>query len=61
MERTIQVFKSHAEAEAADHAFYASLTPEQRMEILFELIRRGSDDPEQRLERVCRVVKRGEG
>ena len=58
MEREIRVFKSHAEAEAADREYYRSLTPEQRLDILLELIERGGGGTQSRCERVYRIVKR---
>jgi hypothetical protein len=61
VEKIAKKFRPFAESEAADKAFYRSLTPEQCMEIFFEINARArGDEPEQRLERVCRVVKRGE-
>ena len=37
---------------------WVKLTPEQRLEILFDLVKsQQPDDPEQRLERVCRIIK----
>lgn len=38
--KTFRFFKSFEEAAEADYAFYRSLTPEQRLEIHFELSRR---------------------
>jgi uncharacterized protein YdeI (YjbR/CyaY-like superfamily) len=60
VEKIVKKFRTFAESEAADRDFYRSLTPEQRMEIFFEINSRGrGNEAEQRLERVCRVVKRG--
>jgi hypothetical protein len=42
VERIIRRFDRHVEAEAADRAYYLSLTPQQRLEILFDLVRRES-------------------
>ncbi len=56
----MQVFGSFDEAERADDLYYASLTPKQRLEILFEMIaqyREGLSETEQRLERVCRITQ----
>ncbi len=61
MEKVVQKFSSHVEAEEADRKYYASLTPEQRLNILLELVRRGQGDPPPRLERVCRIIKRQAG
>ena len=58
VERTIRVFPSIKDAEAADAAHDAALTPEQRLAILIELRdRHHPDATEQRLERVCQVVE----
>jgi uncharacterized protein YdeI (YjbR/CyaY-like superfamily) len=58
MEKVARVFHSFADADQADGEYYRSLTPEQRLEILFDLVKsKSSDEPEQRLERVCRVIK----
>ncbi|HLG99691.1 MAG TPA: hypothetical protein VKX49_25510 [Bryobacteraceae bacterium] len=51
----VQVFRSFEEAEKADRDFYRSLTPEQRLDILLQLIaQHGSSKG---LERVFRIVK----
>jgi uncharacterized protein YdeI (YjbR/CyaY-like superfamily) len=58
MEKVVRIFRSFAEAEKADREDYRSLTPERRLEILFELV--AAQHPhatEQRLERVCRIIK----
>jgi len=58
MEKVVRVFHSLAEAEKADREDYRSLTPERRLEILFELVAaRHPHATEQRLERVCRIIK----
>jgi hypothetical protein len=58
MEKTARVFHSFAEADKTEGEYYRSLTPEQRLEILFDLVESmPPDEPEQRLERVCRVIK----
>jgi hypothetical protein len=60
IERTVQKFSSHDEAERAEREYYNSLSPEQRVEVLLELMNRARDlnDPaSQRLERVYRIVK----
>jgi hypothetical protein len=60
VERVVQIFDSFEEAEQADRAYYRSLSPQQRLEILFELISRyrGSDSADQqRLARVHRVIE----
>ena len=54
-----KVFRSFEEAEQADRDFYRSLTPEQRIEILLQLI--AQHGPRARLERVFRISKLEEG
>ncbi|MGH9488903.1 MAG: hypothetical protein ACRD17_00205 [Terriglobales bacterium] len=53
-------FRSHAEAEEATLDYYRSLTPEQRLEILFELRRQAhpeNDAAPEGMARVYRVLK----
>jgi uncharacterized protein YdeI (YjbR/CyaY-like superfamily) len=58
VEKTARIFHSFAEADKAEGEYYRSLTPEQRLEILFDLVKsQQPDEPEQRLERVCRIIK----
>jgi hypothetical protein len=59
-----QVFASFDDADRADDAYYASLSPPDRIEILLDLIdryRRSLGEPAERLERVCRVAELVEG
>ena len=62
VKRTIQVFKSFADAEKADKAYYRSLTPNQRLEMLLELIDQNAprtpDGSREEFKQVIRVVKR---
>ncbi len=61
MEKVVKIFKSFEESDRADKAYYHSLTPQQRLEILWELNSRwptsGDDKPSERLERVYRIIK----
>ena len=58
MEKIARVFHSFAEAEKAELEYYRSLTPEQRLEILFDMVHaQQPDESQQRLERVCRIIK----
>ena len=60
VELRCQVFHSHAEAEAADRAYYASLRPEERLNLLLEIIaqyRESLGEAAERFERVHRVVE----
>jgi hypothetical protein len=61
MEQSVQVFASHAVAEEAERAYYRSLTPQQRLDLLLELMARHREmqgEPGQGLARVSRVVER---
>ena len=61
MEKVVHIFHSFADAERAEIEYYRALTPEKRMEILFDLIANAhGDEIEQRSERVYRIVKLGE-
>ena len=59
MEKVVRVFKSAKEAHEADLAYYRSLTPQQRLELAFQIYDDYYDASAQRLDRVCRVLKRG--
>ena len=53
-----KVFRSWRESEAADKELYQSLTPEERLAMVFELVALATpDESQQRLERVYRIVK----
>ena len=54
MERVVRKFSSFKEADDATYAYYASLTPEQRLQLLLDLIM--PEDPnEATIERCARV------
>ena len=60
MRDVLRVFSSFREAEEADRAFYASLSPQERLEMLLDLVARQREsmgEAAQRLERVYRVVE----
>ena len=61
MKRTVRIFKDFDEANEADLAYYRSLSPKERLDILLDLVRRENEDAhhetEQRLERICRIVE----
>lgn len=60
MDRVGKVFRSFDEADAADDQFYADLTPEERLDLLLELVERHRSDlgeAASRLERVHRVIE----
>lgn len=59
MEKVVNRFSSFEEADEADRHYYRSLTPEQRLEMLLELLAMGddADASERRLAPVYRIVK----
>ena len=58
MEKVAAKFCSHEDAEEADMKYYRSLTPQQRLEILFELVASvQSNETEQGFTRVYRITK----
>jgi hypothetical protein len=61
MKRVVKKFGAFEEQQKADRAYYRSLTPQQRLDILLEMIetyRDGLDEAERGLTRVCRVSER---
>lgn len=64
MDKKVTVFHSMKDADDADIAYYAALTPEERLNILLELISRymeSSGDAAQGFKRVYRVAELSEG
>jgi hypothetical protein len=58
VKKTLQVFDSFEAADRADAARDASLTPEERIQIVLELhAQRHPDAASQRFARVCRVIE----
>jgi hypothetical protein len=60
MEKKVAIFHSLKDADDADIAYYAALTPEERLTILLELISRHGEmcgDAAEGFERVHRVVE----
>jgi hypothetical protein len=58
VEKTARVFHSFDAADRADLEFYHSLTPEKRLEILFDIVARSHpDEIKQRSARVYRIIK----
>lgn len=56
----LQVFSSFQEAEKADHEFYAAASPQERLNILLELIarhRESTGEAAKGFERVYRVTE----
>ena len=62
MQKTIQKFGSFADAEKADAAYYRSLSPGQRLDILLAMVEQMQprDETERRLKRVYRIVELAE-
>ncbi|MEZ4302057.1 MAG: hypothetical protein R3B70_44415 [Polyangiaceae bacterium] len=59
MEKVIQVLRSFEDADDADDADYAGLTPNERVDILLDLVaayRESLSEAGERFERVCRVA-----
>lgn len=60
MDPVVAVFDSFEDADRADVEYYAALRPEERLEILFDLIARHREslgEAAQRFERVHRVIE----
>lgn len=60
MDKVLQIFHSFADAERADEEYYASLPPQQRVDILLDLVARYREslgDAAARFERVYRVTE----
>jgi hypothetical protein len=61
METVVNISKSFEECDRADKAYYHSLTPHERLKILWELnhrLRIANDGrADERLERVYRIIK----
>jgi len=57
MQRVVRIFDNFDDADRADRDYYASLTPQQRLEILLDLIQANSDEDQEGFARVHRVVE----
>ena len=60
MEKVVRLSRSFEEADQADDEFYACLTPEQRLDMLLELLerhRRTLGEAAERFERVYRFTE----
>jgi len=63
IQKVVQRFSSFAESDRATRRYYAGLSPQERLDLLLELVfTEWNDDDEaaQGLQRVYRVVKLGE-
>ena len=59
MEKTVRIFNSFEEADAADALTRSQMTPQQRVDIFFAIKERScSDAANQGLARICRVLER---
>lgn len=59
MQRELALFESFADADRADTAYYASLTPQERVDLLMTLVaahREAAGEAGRRFERVYRVT-----
>ena len=60
MQNVLRIFSNFREAEDADRAFYASLSSQERLDLLLDLVagqRESMGEAAARLERVYRVVE----
>ena len=60
MDKVLQVFHSFDDADHADEAYYADLTPQERVDILLDLVasyRESLGEAAARFERVYRVIE----
>jgi len=63
MEKVLKVFNSFEEADQADVDYYASLTSQERVDVLLDMIasyRESLRETGERLERVYRVIELSE-
>ena len=60
MEPIVRKFDSLESAEQADAEYYRSLTPDERVNILLQMVAQVNGDPPPRFERVFRFLKLGE-
>jgi len=58
VDKVARIFHSFEEAEQADREDYRSMTPQQRLDLAFQIYDDYYDASAQRLDRVCRVLKR---
>jgi sugar-specific transcriptional regulator TrmB len=60
MQRVVRKLQGFAESDEADRAYYRSLSPQERLNILLQLIAHyqdSLDETAKRFKRVCRVTK----
>ena len=59
-QRELQLFQGFEAAERADDEYYAALAPQERLDILLDLVaayRESTGEASARLERICRVTE----
>lgn len=64
MDRKVAVFTSFADAARAEDEYYASLSPEERVDVLLDMVRQYREalgETADRFERVHRVVELSRG
>lgn len=64
MDKVVQQFASFDEADLAEHEAYAAMTPQQRLDVLLDLIagyREALGEAASRFERVHRIVELSQG
>jgi len=57
VEKAARVFHSFAEADKAEAENYRSLTRDQCLEMLFDLVKAQKPGSEQRIEKVVRIIR----
>lgn len=57
MEKSLKIFSDMEEAERDDREFYGSMTPQERLDYLVDLLNRWGKLNERRLERVIEIVE----
>jgi hypothetical protein len=56
-EKTYRRFHRFEDAEQEDRRYFASLSPGERLEMAFQILRSRYDVDAQRLEKVCRITQ----
>lgn len=55
---TVKVYKTGADADAADRDMYRNMTPQRRLDLAFEIYHRHYGDRIGRLARVYKIIER---
>lgn len=56
-EKKVAIYGSHAESDQADRAFYRSLSPQERLDLLLTLIARHAEPTGEAVEGFARVYR----